>query len=128
MLSHNTIVATIAVKDMAKAQKFYEKTLGLKKKSEIQDVVTTYESGDCHVFVYKSDYAGHSKATVATWIIDHDIDGVVRELQERGVTFEHYPDMPGIKVQGDMHVGDGMKAAWFKDPDGNILALVHEED
>jgi hypothetical protein len=47
----------------------------------------------------------------------------VRRLKEKGVAFEHY-EMPGMKHEGDVHVGDGMRIAWFKDPDGNVLSVV----
>ena len=47
----------------------------------------------------------------------------MQALKAKGVTFEHY-DMPGMTREGDVHVGGKMKAAWFKDPDGNIHALV----
>jgi hypothetical protein len=47
----------------------------------------------------------------------------VSELKEKGIFFEHY-DLPGLTQQGDIHVGEGMKTAWFKDPDGNILSLI----
>jgi hypothetical protein len=46
-------------------------------------------------------------------------------LKSKGVTFEHY-DMPGLSLEGDIHVGQGMKVAWFKDPDGNILNFAGE--
>ena len=43
-------------------------------------------------------------------------------MKAKGVKFEHY--MPGLKLQGDVHIGGDMKVAWFKDPDGNILNIV----
>jgi hypothetical protein len=73
--------------------------------------------------VYQSQYAGTNKATAATWGVDDDIEVIVPALKAKGVSFEHY-DMPGMTLKGDVHVGEGLKAAWFKDPDGNILALV----
>ena len=51
------------------------------------------------------------------------VDAIARALREKGVAFEHY-EMPGIIREGDVHVGHGMRVAWFKDPDGNILNLV----
>ena len=45
-------------------------------------------------------------------------------VRERGVAFEHY-DMPGINWDGDVMVAGPMKAAWFKDPDGNILCMMN---
>jgi predicted lactoylglutathione lyase len=50
---------------------------------------------------------------------------MVEQLKAKGVTFEHY-DMPGVELQGDVHVMGDMHAAWFKDPDGNILNIVNQ--
>ena len=57
-----------------------------------------------------------------TWAVD-DVESEVNALKAKGVKFEHY-DMPGLKRQGDVHIGGDMKVAWFKDPDGNILNIV----
>ena len=51
-----------------------------------------------------------------------DLLTVVEELKTKGIIFEHF-DMPGAAREGDVHVWEGMKAAWFKDPDGNTLGL-----
>ena len=59
-----------------------------------------------------------------TWPVD-DVEDVAKTLKSKGVTFEHY-DMPGMTLKGDVHVAGKMKAAWFKDPDGNIHGLVSE--
>lgn len=59
-----------------------------------------------------------------TWTVGDEIETVVKSLKSKGVTFEHYA-MPGLTIEGDIHVGQGMKVAWFKDPDGNILNLVN---
>ncbi len=58
-----------------------------------------------------------------TWTVG-DVEGVVRALKAKGVTFEHY-DMPDMKLEGDVHVFGDMRVAWFKDPDGNILNIVN---
>ena len=121
MLGTNDAVATIAVKDTKSARNFYEKTLGFKPERSEEDVLV-YGSGHSKFFVYQSELAGTNKATAATWVLP-DVDGAVRDLKSKGVRFEHY-DMPGMTRQGDVHVAGQMKAAWFKDPDGNILALV----
>ncbi|HWE46761.1 MAG TPA: VOC family protein [Caulobacteraceae bacterium] len=124
MLNDAEAVATIPVKSAAKARDFYRDKLGLETVDD-RPGVATYRSGESKVFVYESEYAGTNEATAATWMID-DVDGVVRDLKSRGVAFEHYPDLPGLKIEGDVHVADGgaMKVAWFKDPDGNILSIV----
>lgn len=48
----------------------------------------------------------------------------MKTLHDKGVSFEHYSDMPEATIKGDVHVMGDMKAAWFKDPDGNIHAMV----
>jgi len=55
-----------------------------------------------------------------------DIESEVRNLKDKGIMFEHY-DLPGLKQQGDLHVAEGFKTAWFKDPDGNILSLIEAD-
>ncbi|MFE8600300.1 VOC family protein [Archangium violaceum] len=124
-LAARDAVANLAVKDLRRARKFYEETLGLKPVHEEGGEVVVYQSGNSTVNVYRSDYAGTNQATAVTWTVGN-IEEVVKELRSRGVTFEHY-DMPGTRLEGDIHVSSGMKVAWFKDPDGNILNLISTE-
>ncbi|MEA2713900.1 MAG: hypothetical protein QOK27_1861 [Gemmatimonadales bacterium] len=122
MLASTDAIATIAVKKIEPARKFYEGTLGLKPMPTEEPGVQGYKSGNSSVLVYESQYAGTNKATAATWAVEN-LEGVVRDLKAKGVRFEHY-DFPGATRQGDVHGTGKTKAAWFKDPDGNILALV----
>jgi catechol 2,3-dioxygenase-like lactoylglutathione lyase family enzyme len=121
MLNDNAAIATVAVKNLETAKKFYEGRLGLTKVMENEEVVA-FKSGQSKLFVYRSEHAGTNKATAVTFVAD-EVDDVVRKLKDRGVTFEHY-DLPKMTRQGDVHVAGTMRAAWFKDPDGNILSLV----
>jgi catechol 2,3-dioxygenase-like lactoylglutathione lyase family enzyme len=121
MLSDKDAVATVAVKSLESAKKFYEQTLGLTKIMENEEVLT-FKSGKSTLFVYRSQYAGTNKATAVTWVAD-EVEDIVKTLKGRGVNFEHY-DLPNLTRQGDLHVAGTMKAAWFKDPDGNIFSLV----
>jgi catechol 2,3-dioxygenase-like lactoylglutathione lyase family enzyme len=121
MLSDKAAVATVAVKNLESARAFYEQKLGLTKIMENEEVLT-FKSGGSTLFVYRSQYAGTNKATAVTWVTD-EVEDVVKTLKGRGVTFEHY-DLPNMSRQGDIHVAGTMKAAWFKDPDGNIFSLV----
>ena len=123
-LTTSEAVATIAVKDVGAARRFYEEKLGFEPEDVREDDVVTYASGRSKLFVYKSDFAGTNRATAATWMVD-DVDGIVENLKKKGVSFERY-EMPGMKLEGDVHVAGKMRAAWFKDPDGNILALASE--
>ena len=123
MLQHANAVATLAVKDLRVAVKFYEDTLGLTRADAEDNEAIVLESGDSRINVYRSHFAGTNQATALTWTVD-DVDDVVRTLKAKGVRFEHY-DLPDMRRQGDVHVQGDMKVAWFKDPDGNILSLVN---
>ncbi len=80
-----------------------------------------FRSGKTLINVYRSQYAGTNQATALSWQVQ-DLDAEMRELKSRGITFEHY-DLPGLKREGDVHVAEGFRTAWFKDPDGNILNI-----
>lgn len=123
MLRDTDAVATLAVKDLGTAARFYEETLGLIRVNTEGDEAIVYESGDTTINVYRSRFAGTNKATALTWPVD-DVDEVVRTLKGRGVQFEHY-DLPDTKREGDVHLTGDIKVAWFKDPDGNILSVVN---
>ncbi len=123
MLGKADATPMIAVKDLDRARKFYEETLGLDAKEAMGGEVLEVQSGDTTFEVYRSEFAGTNKATALTFEVD-DIESEVRELKDKGVFFEQY-DMPGMEQRGDLYVGEGgFKVAWFKDPDGNILSLA----
>jgi catechol 2,3-dioxygenase-like lactoylglutathione lyase family enzyme len=124
MLRDTNAVATLGVKDLQAARKFYRDTLGLSQVDAEGDEVVVFGSGDTKINVYKSSFAGTNRATAVTWTVGDDLEGLVRSLKAKGVNFEHY-DLPNTKHEGDVHVADGTKVAWFKDPDGNILSLVN---
>ena len=125
MLSKSTVMAMIAVKDLEKAKEFYGGTLGLEQSDENPGGVA-YKCGDGLVFVYPTPKAGTNQATSATWMVE-DIDAVVKDLKAKGLKFEHY-EFPGAKIENDVHIWQGMKAAWFTDPDGNILGLSSDTE
>lgn len=124
MLRDTNATANLAVKNLQTAKKFYEGTLGLKPVQTEGDEVVIYRSGQSVLNVYRSQFAGTNQATAVTWAVGNDLENVVRDLKAKGVAFEHY-DMPGMKREGDLHVSEDMKVAWFKDPDGNILNLIN---
>jgi len=123
MLGDKEAIPMIAVKDVSVAAKFYEGTLGLSKLSTEDNEVITYRSGNSKLNVYHSQYAGTNRATVVVWNVGDEIESIAVALKGKGVVFEHYA-MPGLSLKGDVHIGGGMKVAWFKDPDGNILSIV----
>ena len=124
MLGKADATPMIPVKDLDRARTFYEEKLGLKSKDEWGEGVTL-KSGDTLINVYRSEFAGTNKATALTFDVD-DIDKEVGELKEKGIFFEHY-DLPALERRGDLHVTEGFKTAWFKDPDGNILSLIEND-
>lgn len=124
MLGSTDAVATLAVTDIDRAKRFYEGKVGLTPLPSPEPAVLMLKSGNSKLIVYASEYAGTNKATAVTWAVK-DVASSVNELKRKGVAFEHY-DFPGVKMEGDVHVMGKSKAAWFKDPDGNILAIVSE--
>lgn len=125
MLGNKDAMATIAVKDIEVARKFYEGKLGLKPLESAAQGVLSYRSGNTMVVVYVSQYAGSNQATSATWGVGEDFDSLMKTLKAKGVVFEHY-DFPGLTREGDVHVAGTFKGAWFKDPDGNILHILNQ--
>ena len=124
MLGNKEAIATIAVKKVEAAGKFYGGKLGLKALPSNEASVLTYESGKSKILVYESQFAGTNKATAATFVVGNDLEGIVKDLKAKGVTFEKY-DFPGMTREGDVHVMGKMRVAWFTDPDGNILSMVN---
>ena len=124
MLGNKDLVATVAVKNLETARKFYEGTLGLARIDAEGEEVIVFKSGRSTLNVYRSQYAGTNQATAVTWLVGDDVESVVRALKAKGVVFEHY-DLPHMKLEGDIHIAGSMKGAWFKDPDGNILNIIN---
>jgi catechol 2,3-dioxygenase-like lactoylglutathione lyase family enzyme len=123
MLRGKNAAATIAVKDVNAAKRFYENTLGLELVDDSQaPEALVYKSGISQILVYRSQYAGTNKATAATWDVGDDVETIVQSLKSKGVAFEHY-DMPGLTRKGDIYRAEDFGVAWFKDPAGNILSV-----
>jgi catechol 2,3-dioxygenase-like lactoylglutathione lyase family enzyme len=121
MLSDAPISPTVPVTDMERAKKFYAETLGLKMKEEDEEGATFECGAGTTLFLYPSAGAGTSLATYAAWEVK-DLEAVMKALKGKDVAFEDY-DMPGLKTENGIATHDKEKAAWFKDSEGNILAL-----
>ncbi len=120
MLRNAPIRAYIPASDVSRARKFYEDVVGLKPREEYAGGVI-YECGGTEVFMYLTPNAGTSKASQAYWEVD-DVESEVADLKARGVKFEEY-EMPGVTMKNSIATGGGAKTAWFKDTEGNILAV-----
>ena len=127
MLKNSDAMATVAVSDLDAARRFYRESLGLEEQGDMPPEmgVALFRSGRSTIVVYKSDFAGTNKATSVTWGVGDAFDGIVAALQKAKVPFEHY-DMPGMPRNGDVHQAGDFKAAWIRDPDGNILHINNE--
>jgi predicted enzyme related to lactoylglutathione lyase len=124
MLQKSPIYAYIPAADIARARKFYEQKLGFKPGQEIQGGVVYEFAEGTSCFMYPTPNAGTSKASQAFWRVD-DVEREVAELKARGVKFEDY-DFPGLRTVNGVATTGGGKAAWFKDSEGNIMAVIQE--
>jgi catechol 2,3-dioxygenase-like lactoylglutathione lyase family enzyme len=121
-LADSRVDSSIAVSDMETAKEFYEGTLGLSGGVDQGDGGRTYTCGEgTKIHIYPSDNAGKSGATLAFWTVAA-VEGTVDELTGKGVTFEQYGEPFNTDEKG-IATFDGLQAAWFKDPDGNVLAV-----
>jgi catechol 2,3-dioxygenase-like lactoylglutathione lyase family enzyme len=125
MLDQAQIAAVVPVSDVDAAIRFYGDTLGLVLKERRDDLPENREAefdvGGGTLFVYESVGAGKSRHTVAAFRVD-DIDAVTAALRERGVAFEEY-DLPDLKTENGIATIGAVRAAWCRDPDGNIIAI-----
>ena len=122
MLQKFPLYAYIPAKDVTRARRFYEEKLGFKPGKELADGVTYTFADRTACFLYPTPNAGTSKASQAFWQVE-DVEREVAELKKRGVKFEEY-DSPGMKTVNSILTAGGAKAAWFKDSEGNTLALI----
>ena len=99
MLGDKAAVATIAVKDIDVAKKFYEGTLGLRPTPDQEEGALSYQTAKGAIFVYPSDYAGTNQATALTWIVD-DVESEVKDLKAKGVDFRALRLPPGHEGRG----------------------------
>lgn len=124
MLGDMNAHAVLPVSDLEQAKRFYGHLLGLEESGQSEDEqAVMYRSGDTHILVYESKFSGTNQATAVTWETN-DVESVVETLRNKGVVFEHYPDLfSGVVIEGDVHRMGPMSVAWFKDPFGNILSI-----
>ena len=121
MLKDRRCATMLAVSDLDRAVTWYRDKLGLDPAEKNPDG-TVYTCADGTTFsLYPSQFAGTNQATGMGWETT-SLDDDMRELRERGVTFEEY-DFPGMKTENGVVDMDGLRGCWFKDSEGNILAL-----
>jgi catechol 2,3-dioxygenase-like lactoylglutathione lyase family enzyme/peptidoglycan hydrolase-like protein with peptidoglycan-binding domain len=125
MLTNAQVEAIIPVSDVDEAASFYGEKLGLDVLERIdilpENPEVRFRTPNGTLAAYKSVGAGQSRHTLVGFIVD-DVRSAVAALRERGVTFEEY-DLPEIKTEAGVAQTGTITAAWFKDPDGNILSI-----
>jgi predicted enzyme related to lactoylglutathione lyase len=122
MLQKSPMYPYIPAKDMNRARQFYEQKLGFTPKQEFAGGVVYEFGGHTSCFMYPTPNAGTSSASQAFWQVD-DVEREVAELKAKGVKFEEY-DTPDMRTENGIASGGGTKAAWFKDSEGNIMAVI----
>ena len=122
MLSEHQVYAAIPTDDLDRLRPFYEDVLGfVPREANPAGIYYDAAGGTYFVLTRSSGKASGSHTQMAFRV--SDIETEVRELQRRGVTFEEY-DTPDIKTDHGIASDGGTKAAWFKDSEGNIMAVI----
>jgi catechol 2,3-dioxygenase-like lactoylglutathione lyase family enzyme len=122
----NVVGAMLASTDLDRSKAWYAKTGGYEPLFEAGGQVIGYRSGKTTFNVYKTEFAGTARNTVAGYLVP-DIRAEMADLRSRGVTFDDYDLGTAKTVDGLLVDTDGTTNAWFKDPDGNILGLQGPE-
>ena len=127
MISNNKISAVLCSANLEKSQKFYENKLGLKLSSKTIKNHLLFEFGDGATLLIYGRAAPNLADHTQVRIWSDDINADVKELENKGITFEEY-NFPTFKTINHIAVSHGIgSSAWFKDPDGNIIAVFQPE-
>jgi predicted enzyme related to lactoylglutathione lyase len=118
MLLNNASYTSLAAEDIGRAKKFYQEVLGLKLLND-QDGSLLFEAGNAtKIFIYQREKT-KAEQTVLGFFVE-DVEVTAKQLQEKGVKLEHYEGMTNENGIGE---NNGLKIAWFKDTEGNILCI-----
>jgi len=123
-MNTSQVTCILPVKDMARARRFYEGQLQLSAVGAKPDGKFVYRCGGAEIALFPKPEGTRAEHTALSFKVD-DIRAAIRELESRGVAFADY-DLPGFKTVEHVCVLGSEKAAWFQDPEGNILCL-HED-
>jgi catechol 2,3-dioxygenase-like lactoylglutathione lyase family enzyme len=125
MFKASKAFSSFSVDDLPKAKEFYGRKLGLKV-SESAEGLELHPAGDVGVFIYPKPNHKPATFTVLNFMVD-DIEAAVDELKKTGVRFEKYEGEIKTDEKG-IHRNGGPKIAWFKDPAGNILSVLQNDE
>jgi catechol 2,3-dioxygenase-like lactoylglutathione lyase family enzyme len=124
MLNDAKAISMLPVVDMARARDFYERTLGLGRADVRANGEARFQAGGARFALYPRKTPTQADHTALSFEVAN-LAAEMKTLRERGVRFEDY-DLPGLKTENGVCVLGSERAAWFKDPEGNILCL-HED-
>jgi catechol 2,3-dioxygenase-like lactoylglutathione lyase family enzyme len=124
VLATAQVSCLLPVKDLARARRFYEDALGLEPLGAKPDGKFVYRCGGTELALFPKPEGTKAEHTVLSFKVD-DIGAAIAQLKARGVRFAD-SDLPGLKTVEHVCVLGSEKAAWFEDPEGNILCL-HED-
>jgi len=128
MLEDKLIAAILPAADLERTKAFYTETLGLPEPKLAAPGTLEFQAGEGSRFIlYQHEGGTKADHTVAGWLVE-DVEETVERLREKGVVFEQY-DMPNLKTdeRGIATIGQA-QAAWFKDPEGNILSITESPE
>jgi catechol 2,3-dioxygenase-like lactoylglutathione lyase family enzyme len=121
VLASAQVTCMLPVKDLARARLFYEDALGLEPGGAKPDGKFVYHCGGTELALFPKPEGTKAEHTAISFKVD-DIAAAIVELKQRGVAFDDY-DLPGFKTVEHVCVLGSERAAWFRDPEGNILCL-----
>jgi predicted enzyme related to lactoylglutathione lyase len=123
MLKFKDVGAALPAQDVARARQFYEQKLGFKPIEVQPDGSARYQAGSATFLVFQSMGKASGDHTQMGLEVE-DADSAISELKNAGVKIEEY-DSPDFKSKnGVVEMPDGGKGAWFKDTEGNLVALL----
>jgi catechol 2,3-dioxygenase-like lactoylglutathione lyase family enzyme len=122
MLPDRRAHTTLPVSDLDRARTFYEGVLGFKP-MDVNPAAVIYRAGEGSVFAITRSSGKASGTHTQIGFTVTDIDAEVADLKRRGITFLEY-DLPGLKTVGSIAQTGPNRAAWFLDPEGNMLGVV----
>jgi catechol 2,3-dioxygenase-like lactoylglutathione lyase family enzyme len=122
LLNEFKVHPTLPAMDLDRARKFYRETLGFEVEQENPAAIMFSSAGGTRLTVFSTPNPNRAGHTQAGWEVK-DIEGVVRDLMDKGIAFEEY-DLPTLKTVNGVAETPAGKAAWFKDSEGNLLGLV----
>jgi catechol 2,3-dioxygenase-like lactoylglutathione lyase family enzyme len=129
MLHDSPVATRLPVQDLERARAFYSRKLGLEASDERPGGLL-YRCGGTEFALFQSSGAASGTHTQMAWYVT-DIEATVAELKRRGVVFEEF-DVPGLRTVNSIadvagnypsKNASGERAAWFRDSEGNLLAI-----